>query len=56
MRKSKLHAIYYAYFPRRINRGPLPETLHRLDDLLSAGKRVVAVGGSDAHSHRMHLG
>lgn len=54
--KSKLHAIYYAYFPRRINRGPLPETIHRWDDLLSTGKRIVAVGGSDAHSHRMHLG
>jgi hypothetical protein len=54
--KSILHAIYYAYFPRRINCGPLPETLHRWDDLLSAGKRVVAVGGSDAHAHHMHMG
>ena len=54
--KSMLHAIYYAYFPRRITRGPLPETLHRWDELLSAGKKVVAIGGSDAHSHRMHLG
>jgi hypothetical protein len=54
--KTILHAIYYAYFPRRINRGPLAETLHRWDELLSTGKKVVAVGGSDAHSHRMHLG
>jgi len=54
--RTRLHAIYYAYFPRRIARGPLPETLHRWDDLLSAGKKVVAVGGSDAHSHHMRMG
>ena len=54
--KSKLHAIYYAYFPQQIARGPLPEALHRWDELLSSGKKVVAVGGSDAHSNRMHLG
>ncbi len=30
---SKLHAIYYAYFPRRIARGPLPEALRRWDEL-----------------------
>jgi hypothetical protein len=54
--KTMLHAVYYAYFPRRINRGPLPEALLRWDELLSAGKRVVAVGGSDAHSHHMRLG
>jgi hypothetical protein len=54
--KSKLHAIYYAYFPSRIARGPLPEAIHRWELLLSSGKKVVAVGGSDAHAHRMHLG
>ncbi len=54
--KTMLHAVYYAYFPRRINRGPLPETLSLWDGLLSAGKRVVAIGGSDAHSHHMKLG
>jgi hypothetical protein len=54
--KSKLHAIYYAYFPRRIARGPLPETLHKWDELLSSGNKVVAVGGSDAHSFQMRLG
>jgi hypothetical protein len=53
---SMLHAIYYAYFPQRIARGPLPEALRRWDELLSAGSKVVAVGGSDAHSHRMHIG
>jgi PHP domain len=54
--KSKLHAVYYAYNPKRIAQGPLPEALHRWDELLTSGKKVVAIGGSDAHSHRMHLG
>lgn len=54
--RSKLHAIYYAYFPRRIARGPLPETLLKWDELLAEGRRVVAVGGSDAHALAMHLG
>ena len=54
--RSKLHAIYYAYFPSRIARGPLPEALRRWDELLLGGKKVVAIGGSDAHSHRMRMG
>ncbi len=54
--KSYLHAIYYVYNPRRIAQGPLPEALHRWDEQLSTGKKVVAIGGSDAHSHSMHLG
>ncbi len=53
---SKLHAVYYAFNPRRIPRGPLPETLKRWDDLLASGKKVVAIGGSDAHAHRMSMG
>ena len=54
--KSKLHAIYYAYFPRQIARGPLPEALRKWDELLSTGKKVVAVGGSDAHALKLRLG
>jgi len=54
--KSLLHGIYYAYFPNRIVRGPLPAALRRWDELLSAGKKVVAIGGSDAHAYKMHLG
>jgi hypothetical protein len=54
--KSMLHAVYYVYFPQRIARGPLPEALRRWNELLTSGNKVVAVGGSDAHSHVMHLG
>jgi hypothetical protein len=54
--KSFLHALYYVYNPRRINHGPLPEALQRWDELLAAGKRVVAIGGADAHANHLNLG
>ena len=54
--KSKLHGLYYAYNPRRIARGPFPETLSKWDALLAEGKRVVAIGGSDAHALPARMG
>ncbi len=54
--KSKLHGLFYAYFPEFIARGPLPGVLKIWDDLLSTGQRVVAVGGSDAHARPMSMG
>lgn len=54
--KSLLHALYYVYFPKRINRGPLSSALTQWDDLLAAGKKVVAIGGSDAHANHLRLG
>jgi hypothetical protein len=54
--QSKLHALYYIFNPKRINRGPLPEALKKWDALLAEGKRVVAIGGSDAHQSAHRLG
>ena len=54
--KTKLHAIFYAYNPTRIARGPHPQTLQKWDELLRSGKKVVAIGGSDAHALDIHLG
>jgi hypothetical protein len=54
--KSKVHAVYYAYQPDLIARGPFPEILSRWDQLLEQGERVVAVGGSDAHALDARLG
>jgi hypothetical protein len=54
--KSKLHAIYYAYNPKQVARGPLKETLRKWDELLSAGRPIVALGGSDAHALHVRLG
>jgi hypothetical protein len=47
--KSKAHAIYYALNPERIASGPFSEVLSKWDELLASGRRVVAIGGSDAH-------
>jgi hypothetical protein len=54
--KSKLHAIYYAYNPTRIAHGPAEETLRKWDELLQEGRRLVAIGGSDAHALPVRLG
>jgi hypothetical protein len=54
--KGKLDALFYAYYPEFIARGPHPKALHIWDDLLTSGRRVVAVGGSDAHASKMRMG
>jgi hypothetical protein len=54
--KSRLHAIYYAFNPGRVAHGPFPETLKRWDELHATGRRVCAVGGSDAHALPASLG
>lgn len=54
--RSKLHAMYYAYNPRQVARGPSTVTLKLWDNLLVQGKRVAAVGGSDAHAFPARLG
>jgi hypothetical protein len=54
--RSKLHAIYYAYLPQRIARGPHPEALAKWDELLANGQKIVAIGGSDAHALSASMG
>ena len=53
---TKLHGLFHALFPQFIAHGPLPETLRHWDDLLATGRRIVALGGSDAHAMHMHMG
>jgi hypothetical protein len=53
---TKLHGAFYAFFPQFIGYSPISETLQRWDDLLAEGRRVVAIGGSDAHALIMHMG
>lgn len=53
---SYLHALYYAFNPKRVARGPFSETLRRWDELLKDGRRVSAIGGSDAHAFPARLG
>ncbi len=49
-------AIYYAYRPNGMVRGPRRETLETWDHLLAAGKKVYAIGGSDAHAYPARKG
>lgn len=51
-----LHAAFHVFFPHRIARGPEADTITRWDSLHSQGKRVVAIGGSDAHALKVHAG
>jgi hypothetical protein len=53
---SRLHGLFYAYFPHLIARGPDPAALKKWDELITSGKRVVAIGSSDAHAMRMRMG
>ena len=48
--------IFHAFFPRFYGRGPLLPTLRKWDELLNAGRRIVAIGGSDAHALHYRLG
>jgi hypothetical protein len=54
--KNILHVLYYAFNPRRVAHGPLPEALQKWDELLASGRRVAAIGGSDAHALPGKLG
>lgn len=54
--KSRLGAVFYAFFPQWLAHGPLPAAIQKWDELLAGGRPVVAVGGSDAHALPKSLG
>ncbi len=49
-------AIFNVFFPYFFTRGPDPLTLQKWDELLASGRRVAAIGGSDAHALHYRLG
>jgi hypothetical protein len=53
---TKKQALFYAYQPKRVAQGPIPETLELWDRLLVEGQKVVAIGGSDAHAMNASMG
>jgi hypothetical protein len=53
---SIVRALYYAYNPTYVADGPFPEAIARWDSLLASGKRIVAIGGADAHAFPVSLG
>lgn len=54
--KSLLHLLFYVYFPRFLALQPPPAAVAKWDELLNDGKRVVAIGGSDAHALKISAG
>ena len=54
--KNLLYGLFYVYFPQFIGQGPYAEVLQKWDELTLEGKRIVAVGGSDAHAWPHTLG
>lgn len=54
--KTPLHALYYAFFPRRFLRGPFPEAIRWWEQLWRSEIPAVAIGGADAHGHAYALG
>lgn len=54
--KSFLHILFFVYFPHFLNLQPPLPTLQKWDELLNAGKRIVVIGGSDAHAFKISAG
>ncbi len=54
--QSKLAGLFYALYPDLGIKGPFHQTLRLWDKLLAEGRRVVAIGGSDAHGNSYSLG
>jgi hypothetical protein len=53
---SKFEALIFGLFPELIAHGPTNKTIEIWDNLLSKGKQVVAIGGSDAHAMQIRFG
>ncbi len=49
-------AVFAAFFPSWVIRGPFKAALRKWDELLIAGERVVAIGNADAHGATYRLG
>ncbi len=52
---TKLHGFVYGLFPSLVAHRPIPDTVRKWDELLMQ-RRVVAIGGSDAHALHLHMG
>jgi hypothetical protein len=53
---ARVRVLPLALHPERYIVGPEPQVLTRWDELLTQGRRVAAIGNSDAHGTPMHLG
>lgn len=53
---TRLHALFYAYFPKLVALAPPKKSLQKWDELLLEGKRIVGVCGADAHALHASMG
>ena len=53
---SRIHALFFAFFPKWIAVGPPQKALQKWDELLIEGKRIVGVCGADAHALKASMG
>jgi len=54
--QTRWAALFYALYPQLGIKGPFHHTLRLWDRLLAEGRRVVAIGGSDAHGNGYSIG
>jgi hypothetical protein len=54
--QTRLAALFYALYPIWGIKGPFRQTLRLWDRLLAEGRRVVVIGGADAHANLYSLG
>jgi hypothetical protein len=54
--KTIFHVAFYALFPQFLAHQPPAQHLQKWDELLANGGKVVAIGGSDAHSLHVQKG
>lgn len=53
---SFLQILFFVYFPRFLGLQPPIQNLQKWEELLAQGKKVVAIGGSDAHALHVSKG
>jgi hypothetical protein len=54
--QSRAAALFYSFYPDLGIKGPFRHALRLWDQLLAEGRRVVAIGGSDAHGNSYSMG
>jgi PHP domain len=54
--KTILHILFYVFFPAFLNHQPPEQHLAKWDELLKSGKKIIAIGGADAHALHVSAG
>lgn len=54
--RTKLKALFYGFFPHFIAHGPPKSLLQKWDELTRQDRKIVCIGGADAHALKIHLG